>query len=828
MMKEKNIASASCILVVDDDESIRTYLRTVFARQGYTVMEAANGKEALENAKATPPSLVISDILMPVMDGYELCMQWKQDETLCEIPFIFHTGTYLDEEDEKFARSLGAEDFITRPIKLKELLQRVDAVLQKKSTPRARLLPAHHNHDNHMQQYRASLVRKLEQKMEELKSAKEKIEKDLITRMLIEAKLSESEELFRAVFEQHAAVKLMIDPDTGNILDANSAAEKFYGWSREVLRRMRIQDINTLPPEKVKEEMERAGRMKKIHFDFRHRRADGSIRDVEVYSSTIKTKDREFLHSIIHDVTDKKIIEQALEESEKRYRTLVETQLEAICRWKLDTTLTFVNTAYCQMVGKTKEELVGQKWIQFVPESTREEVLKTYEAAAKEKRTVTYEHEVETPDGRRWYRWVDVPVYQENGELIEFQSVGHDITDRVMAEQRLKQSEEKYRALVENAPSIICSIRLDGTTEYVNPEIEQITGYSQEEIIGNNWWDIFYPGDLYAQVEKLFNDIQNNDVHHYRMSLRTKHGDSRIIEWDSYNVYNENGSLLYINGIGIDITERVRAEEKLEEFTANLQKLVEERTAELKKAHEDLESFVYSVAHDLRAPIRHIGGFMQFLRNELGENISEKAARFMDVVDDAARHMSKLIDGLLDFARLGKITPQYESVDMQDLVNNVLEDFKDSISHSNISFHCGTLHTVEADRTLMRAVLVNLIGNAIKFSSTKPEPKIEIACHENENEHVISIRDNGVGFDMQYADKLFGVFHRLHGEKEFAGTGIGLASVKQIINRHGGRVWAEGEVGKGACFYFTIPKKSRRENNSHLSQKSEKPGGTLP
>lgn len=245
------------ILVVDDDYSIRSFLRIALERVGYCVLEARHGKEALEIAQNNPPSLVISDVLMPIMDGYELCVHLKSNAQLHTVPFIFYTGTYLDEEDEKLGRSFGANDFITRPIALDELLRRIEEAIAKR-------IPAKENEpytktgkafNNNFQKYRATLGRKLEEKVEELRKSKEEIEKVLLNRMSIEAKLRESEELFRAVFEQHAAVKLLIDPNTGNILDANYAAKKFYGWSREELKTMRIQQINTLPPEKVKEEM---------------------------------------------------------------------------------------------------------------------------------------------------------------------------------------------------------------------------------------------------------------------------------------------------------------------------------------------------------------------------------------------------------------------------------------------------------------------------------------------------------------------------------------------------------------------------------------------
>lgn len=499
-------------------------------------------------------------------------------------------------------------------------------------------------------------------------------------------------------------------------------------------------------------------------------------------------------------------MELALKESEERYRMLVETQVEAIFRWKLDTTLTFVNASYCAMVGKTREELIGKKWIDFVPPNSRAEVLKVYENAVRKKTPVMYEHEVETPHGRRWYRWHDVPVYDEKGELVEFQSVGHDITEKVLMEIQLKQSEEKYRLLVENAPCIICTIATDGTIEYVNPYVQRVLGYSPSEIIGRNWWDLFYPGEMRLQVEKLFLDFTNGDVNDYQMMLIGKDGIQKYLLWNSNNEYDENGKIKKIKGIGIDITERIEAEMQLKKLNENLQKMVEMRTHELKKANEELESFVYTVAHDLRAPVRHIGGFLQFLRQELEATITEKAARCLDVIDEATKHMTLLIDGLLDFARLGKIDLHIQKVDMHKLVHEVLADFKVDLERYKFVVSCDRFPTLMADLLLLRTVMVNLIGNAIKFTRHKQNPEIRIECSQTETEYIVSVCDNGIGFDMKYANKLFGIFQRLHSEREYAGTGIGLASVKQIIARHGGRVWATGEVDKGACFYFSIPK----------------------
>jgi signal transduction histidine kinase len=262
-----------------------------------------------------------------------------------------------------------------------------------------------------------------------------------------------------------------------------------------------------------------------------------------------------------------------------------------------------------------------------------------------------------------------------------------------------------------------------------------------------------------------------------------------------------------------EVGERKGAEAKVRQLNAELEQRVLERTAELRTVNQDLEAFSNSVAHDLRAPLRHVMGFVELLQEEAGKSLSEKSLQHLNTISQSVKRMGDLIDHLLAFAQLGRSDMQTSDVSLDNLVRETLINLQEETKDRNIVWEIHPLPTVRADRALLGLALVNLISNAVKFTGARAEARIEIGRIPQENgETVIFIRDNGAGFDPQYSDKLFGVFQRLHTPSEFEGTGIGLANVQRIIHRHGGRVWAKGAVDGGATFYFSFPKQNGAVN----------------
>lgn len=256
----------------------------------------------------------------------------------------------------------------------------------------------------------------------------------------------------------------------------------------------------------------------------------------------------------------------------------------------------------------------------------------------------------------------------------------------------------------------------------------------------------------------------------------------------------------------LPVLDRALAVRRLRLENAALERRVCERTAELESANRELEAFSYSVSHDLRAPLRHIDGFAELLTQSVGSTLSESDKRFLSLITSSVKQMTRLIDDLLDFSRMGRAELRRTQVNLQELLEKVIQELQPETAGRNIVWKKGFLPWVQADASLLRQVLSNLIFNAIKYTRPRDPAEIEIGCMSEADETVIFVRDNGVGFDMQYADKLFGVFQRLHSQEDFEGTGIGLANVRRIVARHGGQTWAEAEIDKGATFYFSLPR----------------------
>ncbi|MRR15527.1 MAG: PAS domain-containing sensor histidine kinase [Deltaproteobacteria bacterium] len=373
-----------------------------------------------------------------------------------------------------------------------------------------------------------------------------------------------------------------------------------------------------------------------------------------------------------------------------------------------------------------------------------------------------------------------------------------DVTRRRQAEDNLRAGEARYRELVEHAASAIIRWKVDGTITYFNEFAQHFFGYSEKEIIGKRV-AVLLPEQMASGIDysRLIEDIVL-DPERYASNINeniSKDGSVVWMNWTNRFIYDAHGQLVEVLAVGSDITELKRAEA-----------LLVRKQQQLEEANRELESFSYSVSHDLQAPLRAIDGYTRMILKHQGGDFDEETSREFEVIRESVKKMGQLINDLLAFSRLGKKSLYLAPVQMTDLVKETWDEVMAANPDRTITFSMGDLPSVRADRALLKQALVNLLANAAKFSSSSErQARVEAGADVRGNEIVYFIRDNGIGFDMAYRDKLFNIFATLHDRRKYGGTGVGLAIAQRIIIRHGGKIWAEGKVDEGATFYFTLP-----------------------
>jgi PAS domain S-box-containing protein len=381
-----------------------------------------------------------------------------------------------------------------------------------------------------------------------------------------------------------------------------------------------------------------------------------------------------------------------------------------------------------------------------------------------------------------------------------------DISERKRSEESLRISEMKYRRLHESMMDGYAYCDMKGNIVECNEACIQMLGYSADELYKLTYNDITPEKwhTLEAEIlERQIMPLGYSQV--YEKEYRRKDGTVFPVEIRTFLVRNDAGKNEGMWAIIRDITERKKAEEKIKRLNEKLEERVIERTTQLETANRELEAFSYSVSHDLRTPLRALNGFARILSDDYYHNLDTEGRRLLGIIMDNARKMGNLIDDLLSFSHLGRQEMKLMMIDMHALADSVYQELTSDTEKESISFRLSSIPDAFGDPSMVRQIWVNLIGNAIKFSSKKSKRVIEIGNKTMNGEKAYYVKDNGAGFDMKYADKLFGVFQRLHADDEFEGTGVGLAIVQRVIQRLKGRVWATGKINSGATFYFTLP-----------------------
>ena len=527
-----------------------------------------------------------------------------------------------------------------------------------------------------------------------------------------------------------------------------------------------------------------------------------------------------------NDVERRKV-EEALHESQERFRRLLDGVKDyAIYMLDPEGHVVSWNEGAARLKGYRSEEILGQHFSCFyVPEDRAAgKPSRELQESLEKGRFEEQAQRVRKDGSVFWANVVIAPMYDDSGVLRGYSKIARDITERRRAEERLGEQAEKLacsRQALE-AQTRMLKLVLDSVGEGLiaadqegrfliwNDCANKLMGRGAADLPSEQWtphYKVFlpdgitpYPPDRLPLVRALHGESVQVEL----MIEHPEREDRASLEVSARPMKDAQGNVC--GGVAIlrDITQQKANEREIRELNEELEHRVVERTAQLETANKELEAFSYSVSHDLRAPLRHISGFAQMLVEDFGSTLDPGAQHYLERIQAGTQKMGLLVDQLLHLARVGRHAVNREASKLNSIVAEVVAILQPESEGRQVKWVIADLPTLECDPVLVRQVFQNLLANALKFTRSRAHALIEVSHHEEDGQTVFMVRDNGIGFNMKYVDKLFGVFQRLHRAEDFEGTGIGLATVQRIVQKHGGRVWAEGELDKGAAFYFTL------------------------
>ncbi len=630
--------------------------------------------------------------------------------------------------------------------------------------------------------------------------------------------LRESEARKAAILETSLDAIVSIDHH-GVVREWNAAAERIFGYTRDQALGHRLDSL--IVPAATAEKylpgladylMTGVGSLIGRPIEILARRATDEQFPIELALTQIPASAPPAFTAFIRDITDRKAADEALRRSESRKAAVLETALDAIVSIDSENKVIDWNPAAERIFGYSRELAMGRDMAELiVPPSNLEIRRKGLARFLQSGRGRMLGHRVEVMAMRA--NGAEFPVELtvtkipgEDGPPV-FTSFIRDITDRRRTEEALRKSEERFRLLVEGVEDYaIYMLDTHGRITTWNVGAERIEGYRAQEIIGRRFHRFYTTEDVERKKPDQALAVATAEGHfHDERWLVRKDGAHYWASFVITALRDESEKLTGFSAIARDVTTRKHAEDEIRRLNTELEARVEERTAELQAAYHEMEAFSYSISHDLRAPLIHIAGFVDMLRNDLGSTLDEKSSRHLQTICNSTENMGRMIADLLTFSRIGRAELHKVRFNIGDTVREVRRDLQAQMQGRTVSWIVPELPDVFGDPFLLRQAIFNLLSNSVKYTRNRAEARIELSVETTDKEHIVAVRDNGAGFEMKYYSKLFGVFQRLHSASEFEGTGIGLANIRRIIQRHGGRTWAEGVVNEGATFYFTMP-----------------------
>ena len=626
------------------------------------------------------------------------------------------------------------------------------------------------------------------------------ISRDLTDRILSEKRLKESEEKYRLISEGSDDLILAYNEKMEIEYVNAETHERILGysahlfWKQDFLFSIIHQDDRKILGSAIREGYK--GGTYKLHIRYKHEKGDYIC--FEFRGKTFYDKNGSKKSLVVgRDITDIKLVQDQLQESEEKYRNIIQHAKEGYYEVDLKGNFTFFNKAFCKLLNYSQNELYGMNYAQIMIEHSRNGTFKAFNEAYRNKKEISsLEYTLINKKGEIIYGLTSVNLsYNSEGDIIGFSGFMRDITEQKLVEQKLKESEYKYRHLFETSLYFIGLVNSEGNIIDCNNAMKDI--HFLEDVIGKNFKEIFslnvkntYLIPIFEKLIKSIFEGENQEGFDFR--LERPIGVHLWIHVEFSLIEIENQKLIQF--IMQDITERKRSEQ-----------LLQESIEELARINAELEQFTYIASHDLKEPLRMISSFTQLLEKRYKDRLDEDANDFISYITDGVARMQDLIKNLLDYSKIGKLNRKFEEVDLNDVLKDVIDNLKPIINETHAKIIYDSLPRLFADRYELLQVFQNIISNAIKFRGSDP-PLIHISAKPERMHWVFSIRDNGIGIDSKDFERIFIIFQRLHKAEEYEGTGLGLAICKKIVERQGGKIWLESEVGKGSAFYFSIPR----------------------
>jgi len=631
---------------------------------------------------------------------------------------------------------------------------------------------------------------------------------DITAQKNAEQALRESEERYRRTFELAGSGLAHVSLD-GRFLRVNRQLCEMLGYSEGELIGKHVKDISH-PEDRDTVERPReqlvSGAVESVRIEKRYLRRDGAT----VWASVAIAFERDsagrplYAISVLDDITDRKHADAALRESEERYRRTFELAGSGVAHIGLDRKFIRVNRRLCEILGYPEHELIGMTGREISHPADLDKI--------NSQRPKLYAGEVDhVYVEKRYLRkdksvvWVAFSMTVERdagGKPLYEIAIFDDITERKDAEAALAESEERFRSLTQLSSDWYWEQDETFGLTFMSRRMSEKTGLDPSAYIGRKRWD--QPAlNLTAEDWKRHREQleRHEPFRDFEMQRPNVDGGTRWICVSGEPVFDRSGKFRGYRGVGSDITERKEAEAELRRAHDELARKAEE----LQRSNAELEQFAYVASHDLQEPLRMVSSYTQLLGRRYGDKLQGDAQEFMHYIVDGAARMKQLIEDLLAYSRVGTKGKDFKPVAVENALGRAVTNLRAAIEESGAQITHGPLPTVSADEVQLAQLFQNLMGNAIKFRGAE-EMKIRIEAEENPSEWKFSVKDNGIGIEAQYFERIFMLFQRLHTKGDYPGTGIGLAICKKVVERHGGRIWVESEPGKGSSFIFTLPK----------------------